>query len=134
MLDIRLFRNELEQVRAGLSRRGESSESVDAVVRLDDEVRRINTERDELRSRIRALSNEVGQFMRDGLKDEAGDLQAESRELGAQEKQLDAASDAAAHELRELLLRLPNLPSDDAPDGSTEHDNVVARVENYDPS
>ena len=133
MLDIRLFRNELEQVRAGLSRRGESSESVDAVVRLDDEVRRINTERDELRSRIRALSNEVGQLMRDGLKDEAGDLQAESRELGAQEKQLDAASDAAAHELRELLLRLPNLPSDDAPDGSTEHDNVVARVENYDP-
>ena len=133
MLDIRLFRNDLDQVKAGLGRRGEDLESVESVVRLDGEVREVNTARDELRARIRAISNEVGQLMRDGLKDEAGELQAESRALGEREKELDARSDQLAAELRELLLRLPNLPSDDAPDGASEHDNVVTRVEHYDP-
>jgi len=132
MLDIRLFRNELDQVRSGLARRGESSASVESVVALDGQVRDLNTARDELRSRIRAISNEVGQLMRDGLRDEAGELQAESRALGEQEKELDARSDTLAAELRDLLLRLPNLPSPDAPDGAGEHDNVVARVEHYD--
>jgi seryl-tRNA synthetase len=31
------------------------------------------------------------------------------------------------------LLQTPNLPSPDAPDGASEHDNVIVRVENYDP-
>lgn len=43
MLDIRLFRNELDQVRAGLARRGESMDSIDDVIRLDTEVREVNT-------------------------------------------------------------------------------------------
>jgi seryl-tRNA synthetase len=133
MLDIRLFRNELDQVRAGLARRGESMDSIDDVIRLDTEVREVNTSRDDLRSRIRAISGEVGQLMRDGLKEEAGELQAESRSLGEREKELDAHSAMVAAELRDLLLRLPNLPADDAPDGLGETDNVVTRIEHFDP-
>ena len=133
MLDIRLFRNELDQVRAGLARRGESMDSIDDVIRLDTEVREVNTSRDDLRSRIRAISGEVGQLMRDGLKEEAGELQAESRSLGEREKELDAHSATVAAELRDLLLRLPNLPADDAPDGLGETDNVVTRIEHFDP-
>ena len=133
MLDIRLFRNELDQVRAGLARRGESMDSIDDVIRLDTEVREVNTARDDLRSRIRAISGEVGQLMRDGLKEEAGELQAESRSLGEREKELDAHSATVAAELRDLLLRLPNLPADDAPDGLGETDNVVTRIEHFDP-
>lgn len=132
MLDIRLFRNELDLVTTGLGRRGEDLSVVESVVTLDTEVRRLNSVRDELRSRIRSISNEVGQLMRDGLKAEAGELQAESRSLGEQEKELDQQSDTASAELRALLLGIPNLPSDDAPDGASEHDNVVTRVEQFD--
>ena len=32
-----------------------------------------------------------------------------------------------------MLLRIPNLPSDDAPDGLSEAENVVLRVEHFDP-
>jgi seryl-tRNA synthetase len=35
-------------------------------------------------------------------------------------------------EVRDLLLRTPNVPSDAAPDGSSEADNVVLRTEGYD--
>ena len=35
-------------------------------------------------------------------------------------------------ELRDILLRTPNLPADDCPGGASEHDNVIVRVEDYD--
>lgn len=58
---------------------------------------------------------------------------AESRALGDQEKELDAELAAVSDEIRDLLLRTPNIPSDDCPDGGGEADNVVLRVEGYDP-
>src|SRR6516162_232468 len=113
MLDVRRFRNEPDVVRAALARRGEDLSQVDRVIALDAEVRRRAAERDELRARIRAISNEVGQLFRDGRKDEASELQAESRALGEREKVLDAEADEVAEDLRDVLLLLPNLPSDD---------------------
>lgn len=133
MLDVRLFRNDEASVRAGLARRGESPESVDRVIALDADLRRSNAARDEVRSRVRTISNEVGQLFRDGRRDEATELQAESRALGEQEKDLDRRSDQLAQELRDLLLAIPNLPAPDCPDGSSEDDNVLVRVEGFDP-
>lgn len=132
MLDIRLIRSDRAAVVAGMVRRGEDAAAVDAIAELDVEVRRVNAARDELRARIRSISSEVGQLMRDGRQEEGAELQAESRALGEQERALDAESGERASELRELLLRLPNLPADDAPDGAGEADNVVVRVEGYD--
>ena len=133
MLDVRRFRNEPDLVRSGLARRGEDPTSVDVVIDLDARSRQLAADRDELRARIRTLSNEVGQLMREGRREEGAELQAESRALGAREKELDAAADAVAAELRDVLLRLPNLPAADAPDGASEDDNVVTRVEAFDP-
>jgi seryl-tRNA synthetase len=135
MLDLRRFRTEPDAIRAGLSRRGgDAAASVDRIIELDDRQRALGTQRDELRARIKVLSKEVGQ--RRGQGDAAGAeaLMAESRALGEQEKRLDADADALAEELRALLLRTPNLPSDDCPDGAGEQDNVVLRTEGHDPS
>jgi seryl-tRNA synthetase len=133
MLDVRRFRSEPEVMRTALARRGDDLSAVDAVIALDAESRRLSASRDEIRARIRTLSNEVGQLHRDGRADEAAELQAESRTLGQEEKELDTRADGVATELRDLLLRIPNLPADDAPDGAGEDDNVVIRVENFDP-
>src|SRR6478736_4020337 len=102
MLDVRRFRTEPDVVRAALARRGDDLAQIDRVIELDADVRRRSAERDELRARIRTISNEVGQLFRDGRKDEATELQAESRAMGAQEKELDARADAVAAELRDL--------------------------------
>ncbi|MFZ4516960.1 MAG: serine--tRNA ligase [Microthrixaceae bacterium] len=133
MLDVRRFRTEPDVVRAALARRGEDPSVVDEVVALDAEARTTSARRDALRAEVRALSNEVGALFRDQRREEAAELQEQSRLLGAEEKELDARVDELAAAVRYLLLRIPNLPSDDAPDGSTEADNVVVRVEQYDP-
>lgn len=120
-------------MRAGLVRRGEDAGAADRVIELDEQSRRLQSDRDGLRARIRTISNEVGQLFRDGRKEEATELQAESRLLGESEKSLDLEAERVSRDLRDLLLLLPNLASDSAPDGVSADENVVARVEGFDP-
>src|SRR5690606_25864170 len=130
---IRLIRTEPEAAKAALARRGDDTSTIDRLLELDAERRALTAERDELRAAVNALSKQVGELFRDGKRDEAEALKEESRKSGEREKELDARVDELDAELRDQLLRLPNLPSPDAPDGASEADNVVLRTEGYDP-
>src|SRR5918993_5388496 len=126
MLDIRRLRTEPDAVRAGLSRRGgDAAADVDRILELDVQQRTLGTERDELRARIKVLSKAVGKERAQGDAAAAEALMAESRGLGEQERALDADVERLAGELRDLLLRTPNIPSAECPDGAGAADNVV---------
>lgn len=127
MLDIKLIRNDADRVRAGLARRGDDPGAVDQVVALDASLRALGTERDDIRSEVNRLSKQVGELHRDGRSDEAGELQARSKELGQRERELSDRADELQADLRLALLSIANLPADEAPDGLTEEDNVVLR-------
>jgi seryl-tRNA synthetase len=134
MLDIRRIRAEPEAVKAALDRRGPgTSDPVDKILAIDAEQRRIVAQRDGARSRIKALSKQVGRLRAQGQTGEAEESMAESRSLGEQEGALAKAADALADQIRTELLGVPNLPSDEAPYGTGEPDNVVLRTEGYDP-
>jgi seryl-tRNA synthetase len=133
MLDPRRLRTDLDAVKAGLARRGLDLGGIDRAVALEAEERALKARGDELRSRVKSLSKEVGRARRDGDGAEAEAKAAESRTLGEQERKVDAEAAAAAAELRDILLRTPNLPADECPDGASEADNVVVRTEGYDP-
>ncbi len=113
MLDIRRFRTEPEVVRAGLARRGPVPAAFDAILQLDAERLERERERDDVRAEINRISKEVG--------------------LGERERSLDALTTELASQIREHLLRLPNLPAAACPDGAGEEDNVVLRREGWDP-
>lgn len=134
MLDIRRIRSDYDAVRAGLARRGDESmlSELDRVRELDEQQRLLVAERDEIRGRINALSKEVGTLRRDGKVEQAETLQVESRDLGDRERALGAEVDELGGRVRDALLRISNLPAEDAPDGKTADDNVVVRVDGYD--
>lgn len=133
MLDIKLIRTDPEAVKAGIARRGESTAPIDEAVELDRRLRAIGTERDDVRAEVKTISQTVGRLHKEGKADDAAALQAESRVLGEREKALDVEADELADAVRSVLLGLSNLPAPEAPDGLTEDDNVVVRVEGYDP-
>lgn len=133
MLDLRLIRTDPDGVRAALARRGADLSLLDSVLAADERQRGIGAERDELRARINATSKEIGTLFRDGRGDEAEALKADSKAWGEREKELAVTADALAAEIRDTLLRIPNLPSVDAPDGASEADNVVLRTEGRGP-
>ena len=134
MLDIRRLRTDFDAVAAALARRGDDlGPSLERVRDLDARQRSTSVERDELRAEIKGLSRQVGDLRRQGEIDQAESVAAASRELGHREQELDATVDELAGQVRDLLLRIPNLPAADAPDGEGEADNVVVRVEDFDP-
>ncbi|MCY3967700.1 MAG: serine--tRNA ligase [bacterium] len=128
MIDLSRIRSDYEAVRAALARRGIDLSELEQVAVLDGKHRNLTTERDAVRHRVKQLSKQVGQLKRQGLDDQADALAEESREQGEQEKVLSGEVDALAEQVRQLLLRIPNLPSSDAPDGAGEADNPVLQV------
>ncbi len=125
MLDIRLIRREPDRVRAALARRGDA-DALDAVMRSDENCRTRRARVEEMRAESTRMAKEIGMARKGGsapdpaaeeaartLRDQTGALEEELRVVEAQR---DA-----------LLLQLPNLAQDDAPDGG-EDDAVELRV------
>ena len=100
---------------------------LDEAVGHDERAREITAERDTIRARVNELSKQVGALRRDGKTAEAEALQAESRVLGEKESALAADAERVQGSLRECLLRIPNLPHADAPDGRSDEDNPVIK-------
>ena len=125
MIDVRLLRTQPDVVRSALERRAkpEIVEQLDHAIRLDVRLRDIVTERDAARARINELSQQVGALRRE--KKDAETLMVESRTLGEQEKALADESVQVEAALRDLLLRIPNIPHSDAVSGTSSQDNRV---------
>lgn len=136
MIDVRLLRSDLESVRARMTRRGKPDflAQIDDAVALDARLRSLAAERDDLRRRVNDLSKQVGQLRREGRAADADAAMADSRRLGDEEKSLAATTAETEEQLRQVLLRIPNLISDEAPDGNSDADNPVVRVHGFDPS
>ena len=129
MIDVRLLRHDPESVRVALARRGtpELLQQLDAAIALDEQLRQITAERDGIRASVNEFSKKVGQARRDGDTELADRLQVESRSLGETEKALAERFEAVQVQLRDVMLRLPNTPSAEAPDGAGDHDNPVIK-------
>ncbi len=128
MIDIRLVRDDLASVKAALGRRGVDPSELDRLVDLDQQARAAIGHRDGYRAEVRALSKQVGQARKAGNTVLADQLADRSRQLGDEERALNAVAEAAQHEVRQCLLYLPNLPAADAPDGAGPEDNVEVRA------
>ncbi len=127
MIDIHLARENPGAVKTALGRRGVEPSEVDRLLEADDRRREHMTRRDELRARIKDLSRQVGEARKGGDTARATELAEQSRALGDEEKAANDVAEAAHAEVRERLLWLPNLPSEDAPDGAGPEDNVMVR-------
>jgi seryl-tRNA synthetase len=121
VLDVRRIRAEPDTVKAALARRDPSlADAVDEVQRIDEAHRAALAELEANRARSNELSKQRGR------PDEA--TIAESKALRAAVKEIEARVEDLADQVRDALLRIPNTPSDDAPDGTSERDNVVLRT------
>lgn len=133
MLDVRRLRSEPDAVRTALARKGVDGAELDRAIQADVARRGTAERRDKVRNLVNHLSKEVGRLRVGGDTAAAEEKMAESRMLGDEERVLAGEEDVLAAELHELLLRIPNTPAPDAPDGAGEEDNVVVRIEGYDP-
>jgi seryl-tRNA synthetase len=109
VIDLKAARANPDAVRAAVARKG-AGEAFDRLLEADARWRALVPRVDELRARTK-LSGKPTPEQRE-------ELQAVKAEL----KDVEEALAAAESERDELALRVPNLPHDDVPDGSTEDD------------
>lgn len=129
MIDIRQLRNQPDLVRTAMARRGspELVAQLDETLALDERAREIVARRDAIRAQVNDLSKQVGALRKAGDTAQAEAIQAQSRALGDEERTLAGEYDDVQAKVRDLLLRIPNVPHPDAPDGASDHDNPIVK-------
>ena len=127
MIDIRVLRSDPDRVRSLMERRGRPDliDELDRCVRLDARLRDITKERDDARKGVNELSKQVAALRRAGDESAADATMTESRRLGEVERMLESEHDEVNEALRDLLLRMPNVPHEDAVIGVRDTDNPV---------
>ena len=106
---------------------------VDRIISLDDEKRKLQLESENIQSRANALSKEIGQLFAKGQKDEASAKKQEVESLNAAARPVREKLTEAEKEIDELLVKLPNLPSEKVPAGRTPAENVTVKEGGHKP-
>jgi seryl-tRNA synthetase len=128
MLDLRYVVDHLDEVKRGLSRRGFRDEDVFGRLATLAEARKKSIALTEgLRAELNAASD-VMASIEDKKSEAFAAKRAELRTLGDRIKVHEAELQKTESTLGELLLVIPNLPHESAPDGASEADNPVVRV------
>ncbi|KAB2665841.1 MAG: serine--tRNA ligase [Verrucomicrobia bacterium] len=128
MLDIKLLRDQADQVRERLASRGAGDEARVAEVLAFDECRRVSlAEVEQLKARRNAVSKEIGALMARKELAEAEARKAEVRALGDRIVELDKAVAESGAARDALLLAIPNLPHASVALGKTAEDNPEIR-------
>lgn len=122
MLDIKEIRQNPELIQERVETKNVKVD-LKAILELDDDRRSLSKETDDMKNRRNTVSQAIAMKKRN--KEDASAEIADMQKLSAEIKENDIKLTTIAQELKARLLAIPNYPSQDAPLGKSEADNVV---------
>lgn len=126
MLDIKRIKENLEDIKKAMNRRGEKEFSLDEVVELDNQRIELLKKVEVLKNKMNVESKKIPQLIKEG-KDVTED-KVILKKLSDDIKVLDEKVRCINDELEYKLLRIPNVPNEQVPQGETDEDNVEIRT------
>ena len=126
MIDIARLREDPEAVRENIKKKFQDHKLplVDEALELDKQYRAAITRASELRSMRNKLSKEIGQFMREGKKEEAAENKKKVGEMAEELKSLEEVEKESGDKLREVMMKIPNFLDPTVPIGKDDSENV----------
>ncbi|WP_163655238.1 serine--tRNA ligase [Listeria sp. PSOL-1] len=125
MLDVKLLRNQFEEVKAKLTHRGEDLGEFEKFGELDKRRRTLILESENLKSERNEVSAEIAELKRNKQSAEA--KIEEMRVVGDKIKALDLELKEIDEKLEQILMSIPNIPHESTPIGDSEDDNIEIR-------
>ena len=125
MLDIKMIRQNTDEIKKRLATRGVKEEKIDALLEKDKRRRELLVETEGLKQKRNEVSAEIANAKRN--KQDATDAIKEMREVGAKIKSLDEELEEVEATVKDMASRLPNLPNPTIPVGPDESANVELR-------
>lgn len=125
MLEIKFVRQNLSLVQEALKNRNASAD-LEIFQKSDEDRREILAKVESLRHRRNVVSQQIAEMKKSGQ--DADDLVTEMREVGNTVKEFENSMAKLDDVLKNLLMRIPNIPHNSTPIGKDEKDNRVVRV------
>ena len=131
MISRQFLREHPDEVRDALVNKGVEDVDLDRVLEIDEEWRELKARGDDLRHERNEVSSRIGELKREGEDEAAQEAIGTSQELKSQIEEVEARADELEDELESALMRIPQIPHEDAPIGDDESDNVEVRREGF---
>ncbi|MEG0250940.1 MAG: serine--tRNA ligase [Peptostreptococcus sp.] len=128
MLEVKRIRENLDEIKVLMGRRGEGEfdpKDLDEVIALDDKRKEILKEVEVMKNQSNVESKKIPTMMKNG--ENVDEVKAELKKLSDSIKGFDVELKEVEDKLRYRLLRIPNVPNPDVPQGETDEDNVEIR-------
>ncbi|HXI00960.1 MAG TPA: serine--tRNA ligase [Sphingobacteriaceae bacterium] len=126
MLQVSYIRENKEKVLERLAIRNfKQPELVEQIINLDEDRRATQSELDLISAEANAAAREIGDLMRQGLKERAEHIKSQNTGHKQKIKELGDKLSAIETLLQSELLLLPNLPHDSVPEGVTPEENIT---------
>ena len=125
MLDISMFREHSDVIRADHDRRGLGYENIDEVIRLDEEWRKTRYEVDELRKARNTAARGIADAKKSGDSAAADRILSEVADIGAKIDELSDLSDEYLANRDALRMSIPNILHEEVPIGEDDQKNTL---------
>ncbi len=125
MLDMEMFREHANLIRADHDKRDIPHDSIDEVIRLDEEWRKSNFETDQLRRRRNQAARGIADAKKSGDTITVDKIMKEVADIGEEIKRLASYSDECISKRDSLRMRIPNILHDDVPIGEDDQKNTL---------
>ena len=126
MLQLNTIREEKDRILSGLKKRNfKELHLIDNIIALDEKRRATQLSLDETLAKSNNLSKEIGSLFKAGETDKANALKEQTATLKEDIKTLTDTLNTTVEQLNDLLYRVPNIPNELVPEGTSEADNVV---------
>ena len=129
MIDIALLRSDPDRVRKNIEKKFQHQKLplVDEALALDEKRRALQTEGDALRAARNTLSKQIGMLMREKKTEEAEAVKAQVNANAARLSEIEAETEETSARLKAVMMRIPNIISDETPVGKDDSENVERR-------
>ena len=124
MLDIKILRNEPDKIREALKDRN-SDLDITPAIELDLKRRALLADVEKKKANQNEITKQIPQMKKEGKNTD--EIFAQMRKLSDEIKEDDAKISEIDEELRNFMLRIPNIPNADVPKGADDSENVELR-------
>ena len=126
MLSLNYIRENNRTIIAGLKKRQFKPISIiDEIMVLDQKRRNQKNEIDNILAQANQKANEIGMLFKQGKTEEADKLKSETVDFKEKSKILQESLQQTTAALNDLRTKVPNIPHDLVPNGTSEKDNEI---------
>ena len=129
MLDIKFVRENPEIVKENIKKKFKDAKLplVDRAIELDTLKREANSEANTLRANRNTVSKQIGALMAQGKREEAEEVKKLVTEQAERLKELEVLEDKYEAELKEVMMKIPNIIDESVPIGKDDSENVEVK-------